>query len=184
MKAQSIATTGLLFALSAHAQQTIYGGAGFGTYYYDVEQIDACGNDFSNQNLGDVECNYYTGLSLDQIDSNYVVAMNHTQLLQDMSLYCGKQVIVSVNGVASDLQLFIGDGCARCATGSDTSTVWNADGAPGLDFSYSVLNELSSSACDAGHIDITWEIVDVTLYDFTTSTSEVPIVEACSGGGP
>jgi hypothetical protein len=184
MKAQIIAATGLISVLGANAQQTLYAGAGFGTYYYDVEEVQACGTDFSNQNLGDVECNYLTGLSLDQINSNYVVAMNHSQLIQDMETYCGKQVIVSVNGVASSLPLFIGDGCARCGTGSDSSTVWNADGAPGLDFSYSVLNELSSSACDAGHIDITWEIVDTVLYDFAPNTVQTPIVEACSGGGP
>lgn len=184
MKAQINAATGLISVLGVNAQQTLYAGAGFGTYYYDVEEVQACGTDFSNQNLGNVECNYLTGLSLDQINSNYVVAMNHSQLIQDMETYCGKQVIVSVNGVASSLPLFIGDGCARCGTGSDSSTVWNADGAPGLDFSYSVLNELSSSACDAGHIDITWEIIDTMLYNFAPSTIQTPIVEVCSGGGP
>jgi hypothetical protein len=184
MKAQIVAATSLLFMLRAYAQQTIYSGSGFGTYYYDIEQVEACGDDFANQNLGDVECSFETALSLDQINSNYIVAMNHSQLIQDMALYCGKQVIVSVNGVASSLPLFIGDGCERCGTGSDTSTVWNPNGAPGLDFSYTVLSELSSSACDAGHISISWEIVDVTLYDFETSSVQVPIVEACSGGGP
>jgi hypothetical protein len=151
------------------AQNTIYSGAGFGTYYYDVEQVQACGTDFSNQNLGAVECSLSTAVSLDDLNSNYVVAMNHSQLVTDMALYCGKRVIVSVNGVPSDLPLFIGDGCERCGTGSSSSTTWNANGAPGLDFSYSVLSELSSEACDAGHIDISWEIVDETLHTFDTT---------------
>jgi hypothetical protein len=178
MKAPIIAAASLLFALRATAQDTIYGGTGFGTYYYDIEEVEACGTDFEFQNEGYVECSLTTPLSLDQINSNYVVAMNHTQLIGDMALYCGKQVIVSVNGVPSSLPLFIGDGCERCGTGSSSNGVWNAAGAPGLDFSYSVLSELSADACDAGHISITWEIVDVTLYDFDTNapgSSEGPV---------
>jgi hypothetical protein len=169
MKAQTIAAAGLLFALGTHAQSAIDSGTGFGTYYYDVEQVDACSNDFSAQNSGPVECGLSTALPLTQIDSNYLVAMNHSQLVDDMSLYCGKKVVVSVNGVASDLPLFIGDGCQRCGTGSSSSDVWDPNGAPGLDFSYSVLSELSSSACADGHISITWEIMDETLFDFDTN---------------
>lgn len=178
MKAPIFATAGLLFALRANAQDTIYSGTGFGTYYYDIEQVEACGADFEFQNEGYVECSQMTALSLDAIDSNYVVAMNQTQLVGDMALYCGKQVIVSVNGVPSTLPLFIGDGCERCGTGSSSSGIWDPTGAPGLDFSYSVLSELSADACNAGHISITWEIVDVTLYDFDTNapgSSEGPV---------
>jgi hypothetical protein len=94
--------------------------------------------------------------------------MNATQLKGDLATYCGKQVIVSVNGVASNLQFFIGDGCKRCGTGSANNDVWDRNGAPGLDFSYTALNALSSSACADGHIDITWEIVNSTLYTFDT----------------
>ena len=173
MMMKSIAAAVLAVASCVHAQDVIYSGTGFGTYYYDVEQVEACYTDFSNANLGNVECNN-AALSLDQINSDYLVAMNHTQIVGDLGLYCGKQVIVTVNGVQSDLPLFIGDGCQRCGTGSSSSTVWNADGAPGLDFSYSVLSELSSAACDAGHIDISWEIVDVTLYDFDTNAPGSP----------
>lgn len=168
MKSQFIAAAGLF--VGALSQSTIYSGDGFGTYYYDVQDVDACGTSFSNQNLGDVECNQQTGLTLDDINSNYIVAMNNTQLTSDPSLYCGKKVVVTVNGEASDLPLFIGDGCQRCGTGSSDSDTWNAEGAPGLDFSYSVLNELSGGdACNDGHIDISWEIVDETLYNFDTN---------------
>ena len=168
MKAQIIAATGLLFALRAHAQATLDTGTGFGTYYYDIEQVEACSDDFGPQNTGPVECNT-ASLTLDQIDSNYLVAMNHSQLIGDIGSFCGKKVVVSVNGVASDLPLFIGDGCQRCGTGSSSSDVWDPNGAPGLDFSFSVLSELSSSACTDGHISITWEIVDETLYNFDTN---------------
>jgi hypothetical protein len=174
MKAQVIAAAGLLFALRAHGQDTIYSGTGFGTYYYDVEQVQACGADFSAQDTGQLECSLTQVLTLDMVNSNYVVAMNHTQLVGDMATYCGKKVIVSVNGQPSDLPLFIGDGCERCGTGSSSSTIWDPNGAPGLDFSYSVLSELSSSACAAGHIDLSWEIVDETLYNFDTTGAGTP----------
>ncbi|TFA98342.1 hypothetical protein CCMA1212_009896 [Trichoderma ghanense] len=173
MKSQLLTSIGFL-AASAFAQAVIDSGTGFGTYYYDVEQVEACGTSFANQNLGFVECNFSTGLSLDEIDSNYIVAMNHTQIAGNLAEYCGKRVVVTVNGVKSDLPLFIGDGCQRCGTGSRTNTVWNPNGAPGLDFSYTVLSELNNNACFAGHIDISWDIVDETLYNFDTNAPDQP----------
>ncbi|EED14721.1 hypothetical protein TSTA_041960 [Talaromyces stipitatus ATCC 10500] len=168
MKAQFITAAGL-FA-GALGQQSIFSGAGFGTYYYDVENVDDCGTSFKYQNMGPVMCNQETALTLNDINSNYIVAMNNTQLGSDPSLYCGKKVVVSVNGQASDLPLFIGDGCQRCGGGSLDATTWNAQAAPGLDFSLSVLNEISGGAgCTNGHVDITWEIVDETLYNFDTN---------------
>lgn len=169
---QSTVAAGLLFTLGASAQSVISSGQGFGTYYYDIEQVDSCGTTFEYQNEGGVMCSSETLLSLDQMDTNYIVAMNNTQLGADPSKYCGKKVVVSVNGQQSDLQLFIGDGCQRCGTGSSTSDTWNAEGAPGLDFSYSVLDQLSGgSACNDGHISISWEIVDETIYNFDGSSS-------------
>lgn len=159
---------------SVLAQEVLNSGTGFGTYYYDVQETQACGTDFEYQNEGYVECSYYTALSLDQMNTDYVVAMNHSLLVEDLGYYCGKKVVVTVNGVQSDLPLFIGDGCQRCGTGSANSDVWNPNGAPGLDFSYTVLNQLSSSACAAGHIDISWEIVNETLYDFDTNAPGQP----------
>lgn len=85
-----VAASILALVSHAQAQDVIDAGNGFGTYYYDIEQVQACGTDFSNQNLGFVECNYNTGLSLNEIDSNYVVAMNHTQIAADLAYYCGK----------------------------------------------------------------------------------------------
>lgn len=168
MKAQAIAAAGLLFALGVNAQRTIYNGTGFGTYYYDVERVSACDSDFSLQNEGPVECSLST-LSLSQVNSEYLVAINHSQLIGDMSTYCGKRVVVSVGGVPSSLPLFIGDGCRRCGIGPASSDIWDPNGAPGLDFSYSVLSQLSANACTDGHIPIGWKIVDETLYDFDTN---------------
>ncbi|KAJ5120359.1 uncharacterized protein N7515_009747 [Penicillium bovifimosum] len=146
----------------------MFRGTGFGTYYYDVRQVEACDTSFVAQNLGPLECSSQNALSLNHVNSNYVVAMNHSQLKLDMSKYCGKRVIVTVNGEQSNLPLFIGDGCQRCAGGSASSDVWNAVAAPGLDFSYSVLEELSGgAACADGHIQIAWEIVDDTIYNFS-----------------
>jgi hypothetical protein len=185
MKAQIIAAAGLLFSSGAYAQQSLNEGSGFGTYYFDVEQIETCGTSFAAQNQGGVMCSHITSLPLTEINSNYVVAMNNTLLRGDMAKYCGKKVVVSVNGVASSLPLFIGDGCERCGTGPSTSDTWESTGAPGLDFSYSVLNELSGSACADGHIDISWEIVDETLYNFDTDgsgTTQGPASGSSSSG--
>lgn len=172
MMFQSTVAAGLLFALGASAQSVISSGEGFGTYYYDIEQVDACGTTFEYQNMGGVMCSSETLLSLNQMNTNNIVAMNNTQLGANPSQYCGKKVVVSVNGQQSDLELFIGDGCQRCGTGSSSSDTWNSEGAPGLDFSYSVLDQLSGgSACNDGHIAISWEILDESVYDFDGSSS-------------
>jgi hypothetical protein len=174
MLSQIFAAAGLLVAVNAGVipqardqNQTISQGSGFGTYYYDVTDVNACGTSFADQNLGVVRCSPQAGETLDAINSNYIVAMNNTLLGEDLDKYCGKKVVVSVDGVASDLPLFIGDGCQRCGTGSATATTWDSTGAPGLDFSYTVLNQLTGGqACDDGHASITWEIVDETIHQF------------------
>ncbi|KAL6789565.1 hypothetical protein GGI42DRAFT_365766 [Trichoderma sp. SZMC 28013] len=168
MKARILSSIGV-FVASTFAQAVLNSESGFGTLYYDVEDVYGCQNNFSIQNEGPVQCNFFTSLSLDQMNTNYVVAMNRTLLADDLAKYCGKKVIVTSNGVQSNLPLFIGDGCARCAGGPSTNTVWNPNGAPGLDFSYTVAQELNSNACFFGHFDITWGIVDETLYSFDTN---------------
>ncbi|OKL64014.1 hypothetical protein UA08_01105 [Talaromyces atroroseus] len=173
--AQIIAAAGLLLASTVHATaSSVYSGSGFGTYYYDVVETDECGDNFEVANTGQVECSLTQVWTLNDVNSDYLVAMNHSLLVGDMSEYCGKKVIVSVNGVASDLPLFIGDGCERCSEGSATSATWDPYGAPGLDFSYTVANELNSLACDDGHIEITWEVVDELIYQFDTTGSGEP----------
>ncbi|KAL5089494.1 hypothetical protein Trisim1_005190 [Trichoderma cf. simile WF8] len=181
MKTQTIASVGL-FAKLALSQSVINSGNGFGTYYYDVVDRNGCGNNFANINTGFVECNQFTGLSLNQINSNNVVAMNRTLLASNFAKYCGKKVVVSFNGVPSSQQFFIGDGCERCATGPSTASVWNPNGAPGLDFSLSGLDGINSNGCFAGHLDISWQILDETLYNFDTNAPGQP-TGPVSGGG-
>lgn len=160
MMFQSTLAAGLLFSLSATASSVINSGKGIGTYYYDIDQVDACGTSFKFQNMGGVMCSSQTLLPLNKMDTNYVVAMSNSELGADPSKYCGKKVVVTVNGKKSDMPLFIGDGCERC------------NGEPGLDFSYSVLNKLTGDeACDNGKTDISWEILDDTIYDFGGSSS-------------
>lgn len=167
-KVRFAAVTSLCFLLGANAQGTIFSGTGFGTYYYDVEHVVACNISFLAQNSGNLECSSETALSLDQVNSNYVVAMNHSQLVSDMTKFCGKRIIVTINGRQSDLPLFVGDGCQRCAGGSSSDSIWDPVQAPGLDFSYSALKELyGDAACTDGHVPISWEIVDDTIYDFS-----------------
>ena len=92
-------------------------------------QLQACGNNFTLQNKGFAECSPSIVMSLDEINSEYLVTMNHSQLIGDMAMYCGERVIVSINGVPSILPLFIGDGCQCCGTGSPSSTIWGPNGA-------------------------------------------------------
>ncbi|KAL4887985.1 hypothetical protein BDV59DRAFT_196836 [Aspergillus ambiguus] len=168
-----LTSTFLPLIIYAGDTRTISRGSGFGTYYYDVDQVHACGTAFEFQNSGPVGCGVENYISLNQIDSNYLVAMNNTQLVGNWNTYCGKRVIVSVNGQSSSLPLFIGDGCTRCSNGPESTNVWNPAGAPGLDFSYSVLNELSANACADGHISITWEIIDEMIYPFDHTSSYI-----------
>lgn len=155
-------------------------GKGFGTYYYDVERPYSCETNLTLQNGGFVHCES-NPLPLTAINSNYLVAMNNTQLNGEMSLYCGKKVVVTVDGLESRLPLFIGDGCQRCSKNYSSGPMWNANGAPGLDFSYSVLNELSQgAACHNGHVEISWEILDEDVYDFGIK-SKIPTVSIATG---
>lgn len=156
----------LALAATATAQNTILSAKGFGTYYYDIKQTKACGADFSNQNKGSVMCSWIEGKTLEQINSNNLVAMSNAPLktADGRSKYCGKKVVVTVNGKKSNIPFFIGDGCERCAHGSNST--WDPNGAQGLDFSYSQLSALSSEACAKGHVSISYDIVDETLYKF------------------
>jgi len=54
-KSQVLAAS-LLCVFRAHAQTAIYSGTGFGTYYYNIGQTNACDSDFAAQNEGFVEC--------------------------------------------------------------------------------------------------------------------------------
>lgn len=157
----------LLLAPGALTQEVMFSDVGYGTYYYDVFDKDACLAD-PGMDKNPVECSHEIYLSLEEINSDYLVAMNHTQLASDLGRWCGKRVIVSVNGKPSDMPFFIGDGCGRCSRDLTEGDEWNSAGAPGLDFSFAALNKFNSEACEKGHIDISWDIVDEQIYDFAT----------------
>lgn len=166
MQVTTAAIGTVALAAVAFAQDVILHGKGFGTYYYDVQQPLTCGTDLSVQNQGNVMCNFNSALSLNGINTNNLVAMSNLPLRiqAGRAQYCGKRVIVTANGVVSDAPFFIGDGCERCAHGSDS--IWDPNGAAGLDFSYTALSALSPLACQNGHIDIEFDIVNETLYHF------------------
>ncbi|KAM0245007.1 hypothetical protein ACHAQJ_010678 [Trichoderma viride] len=183
MKTQIASSVGL-FANLAMTQSVINSGNGFGTYYYDVQNPQSCFADFTDMNQGFVECSQFIPWTLNNVNSNNLVAMNHTLLAGNLAKYCGRQVVVSINGQPSSTPFFIGDGCERCGTGSSTNGQWNPNGAPGLDFSYTALNALNSNACFAGHIDISWQILDQTLYNFDTNAPGQPEGPVSGGGSP
>lgn len=170
MQITTVALAAVAFATGSSAQAaSLFKGKGFGTYYYDIQQRQACGSDFNNQNQGTVMCNWIKPKTLNDVNNNNLIAMSNLPLKtpEGRAKYCGKRVIVTVNGKKSNRPFFIGDGCERCAHGTDSQ--WNPNGAAGLDFSYSALSELSPDACQKGHIDISYEIVNETLYTFETN---------------
>lgn len=158
--------------LRALAQETLFAGTGEGTYYYDIRETQVCGNDFIYQNMGNVGCSM-SALSLNQISSNYIVAINNTQLHENLSKLCGKRIVLFVNGRRSNVPLFVGDGCARCAVDS------------GVDLSYSVLNDMMEGmACEKGHTTIHWEILDEKVYTFDTASEGSSLATGESREGP
>ncbi|KAK2616969.1 hypothetical protein QQS21_000058 [Conoideocrella luteorostrata] len=125
-------------------------------------------------NKGYVQCSFSKSLSLNLINSNYVVAMSHTALTGNLDKYCATRVVVTIRK-KFDMPFFICDGCERCGKGKPDGK-WNAAGAPGLDFSYSALSEFSPQACFAGHIDFSWEVVDDTLYHLSTHYLDATLI--------
>lgn len=71
---------------------------GFGTYYSNIEQKQAYGRDFTMQNQGPIECNK-GALTLNDIDFNLIVAINHTLLSGNLAKSCGRQVNVIASGI-------------------------------------------------------------------------------------
>jgi hypothetical protein len=66
MTKSQVLTASLLYVFRAYAQTAIYSGTGFGTYYYNIGQTNACGSDFTSQNEGFVECSPLAALALNQ----------------------------------------------------------------------------------------------------------------------
>lgn len=88
MKAQTIvAATAAIFSLGV---QATFSGTGFGTFYYDINANDgdACGDDLASFDNRDVTCGWRIARTADEVDSDYMVAMNVTQLEAGLSTYC------------------------------------------------------------------------------------------------
>ena len=178
----------LLSTVGAVAQSVIYNGQGFATEYYNLDNPHVCNYSYDSMNEGYVSCSPMKALSLNEINSSYVVAMNNTLLHTDLSLYCGKKVVVSVNGKPSSLPFFVGDGCGRCSLGPSTSQTWDPQAAPGIDLSHDALQALSGNACQAGHVEISWEVLDEQVYQFNigilTDTAATSFRPSPSPGTP
>jgi hypothetical protein len=86
MKATVIsAAAAALFGITAQATSS---GTGFGTYYYDLVNSDPCGISVEALNTGDALCGWYTAKTIEQVGSEYLVAMNDTLLKSDLTAYC------------------------------------------------------------------------------------------------
>ena len=152
-------------------QHVLYDSSSYGkgltfdsTFYYDSKgEAGKCGPanaiSFFPESRGIPECSsWVTPETLLQIGSDNVVAIPHSLLGADRHKYCGKRIVVTVNGhERTDLNLFVFDGCAAC------------DSNGGLDFSSNMFADLfSPERCKEGRIknEITWKIVDESLKEF------------------
>lgn len=154
----------ILFHIGLVTAQTVLAeGNGNGTFYYDVTQDRINTWDLTSMNHnGVLRCGDRVAITPVQLHSNYLVAMNETELNGNLKKYCGKRVIVTYNGKKSNIPFFIGDGCAACAR------------EPLLDFSFSGLAELStrSEVWEKGRINIGWQIVNEDIYQFPINNSQ------------
>lgn len=145
-------------ATACTAKDLIANGIGKASYSYDIQNPVRCGVDLTNRNNGPLVCGL-DRLTPNQVNSSYIVAMNDTELRGNLERYCGKRVIIKVDGKASPERFFIGDGCQACAT------------SPILALSYSAVEQLNPNICYEGLTDISWEILDEDVYPFQSAQS-------------
>lgn len=145
-----------------YESNVLFRGEGFATWYYDLSNggLGPCGIQ-APENLGVPNCSS-AGLTLSEIGSSNIVAMNRTLLQSDLSHWCGKEVSIFVNGQkVPNMNLFIGDSCFRCASES------------AIDLSATALTKISPDGCQDGKLNVTWEIYNKTintLYDDATAS--------------
>jgi len=165
MKASLIAIAVLFMAVQAFGAKVLHQGKGDATFYYDITGVGPCGpvNNIKtpfaeNQGYTMCEGRNPSPKRLIQYGTNNIVAMPNGILRNNLKKFCGKRVIVSVNGKErSDLKLVIWDGCQAC----------NGNG--GLDFSSTVFAKLfGQNKCGAGRIKgaISYKIVDEQVIPF------------------
>jgi len=165
MKASLIALAVLFMAVQAFGAHVLYQGRGDATFYYDITGVGPCGpaNGIRSpfpENQGYAMCEWTSPnpKRLIQYGTNNIVAIPNQLLRPNIRKFCGKRVIVSVNGKErSDLRLVVWDGCEAC----------NGNG--GLDFSSTIFAKLfGQNRCAAGRIkgEITYKIVDEQVIPF------------------
>ena len=156
----------LCFVTHTFAQNQLLSGAGDATFYYDINGGGTCGpaNGISSypETGGYCMCewNNPSPKTLGSYNTNNIVAIPNQLLRNNLSKYCGKKVVVTIDGKErDDLNLFVWDGCEAC----------NAN--DGLDFSSTTFGDLfGANRCPAGRIkgELSWKIVDeqVQPYNF------------------
>ena len=164
MKSILIAVTAALFGTSVLAENTLLTGAGDATFYYDIHGGGTCGpaNGISSypETSGYAMCEWYNPnpKELKSYNTNNIVAMPNHLLNGNLDKFCGKKVVVTIDGhERDDLNLVIWDGCEAC----------NAN--DGLDFSSSIFGNLfGAKRCGEGRIkgELKWKIVDHQVMPF------------------
>ena len=159
MKTSLIALFTIFLAVQASTNDILYQGGGDSTFYYDITGVGPCGppNGIYTpfpENEGYAMCEWYNPnpKRLIEYGTNNIVAIPNGILRDNIRNYCGKRVIVTIDGVErSDIPLVVWDGCEAC----------NENG--GLDFSSTMFAELfGENRCVEGRIrgEMTFRIVD------------------------
>ena len=141
----------------------LYSGTAGGTYYYDVRT--SCPQDTSGypENNGYPSCTSWTPganqLTIAQVNSNNIIAIDNSVLSSNRAKYCGKKVVVTYNGrqiAAPDGgDFFVWDGCAACVGGGR------------IDFSVSGLRNVNSNGCTLGVVPgVSFSVVDQVVKTF------------------
>lgn len=142
----------------------LYSGSNiYGTFYYDIRGAVCPGIITFPENDGYPSCASFAPgpnqLTLRQLNSNNVIAIDNNLLGSNRAKYCGKKVIVTYNGqqiTAPDGgDFFVWDGCAACIGGTI------------IDFSLSGLQRVTANACTVGKVPgVSFRVVDVVVRQF------------------
>lgn len=141
----------------------LYSGSGSATYYYDVKT--SCPQDPNGypENDGYPTCASFTKgpdqLTLRQLGSNNVVAIDRDFLKTRRDSLCGKAITVMVNGQKvtppDKGEFFVWDGCEACVGGVRA------------DFSVSGARNVNPDACGRGVVPgISWKVSDTQVRKF------------------
>ncbi|KAL7422052.1 hypothetical protein Q5752_003825 [Cryptotrichosporon argae] len=138
------------------------------TYYYDIDEnygIDVCAASgaqaadwaiTSGINSGVTYCqDSGSAYTLDDLDTNRIVAMNHTMIAENPTLWCGKEVEVfdaDGNQIVLDEGPFVlYDACAAAVTSKI------------VDFSAKAFTQISGGTCGNNPTGLTIKVLDTTV---------------------